>query len=197
MLIYVVQGMRGGNPDPFLPASANRAVDILALAVLMFPAIVTRQLESSEAYRAAWIYTVTTASRARLIGALKNVAAAYFLAPFSLLLAALFAWRFGHLGHALTHAAVLAAVSHLALQTAMLLSPKLPFAQAPDKKSDSTAMFAWMFAVLVGGQLLLVGIQRFVYPSVTRIAVLAVGLGILTWLLEVMRKRRVERRTKN
>ena len=197
MLIYVVQGMRGGNPDPFLPASADRAVDVLTLAVLMFPAIVTRQLESSEAYRAAWIYTVTTASRARLVGALKNVAAAYFLAPFVVLLAALFVWRFGHLGHALTHAAVLAAVSHLGLQTAMLLSPKLPFAQPPDKKMDSTAMFAWIFAVLVGGQLLLVGIQRFIYPSVTRIAMLAVGIAILSGLFEVLLRRRVERRTKN
>jgi hypothetical protein len=191
MLIYVVQGMRsGGNPDPFLPESADRAVDILALAVLMFPAIVTRQLESSEAYRAAWIYSVTAASRVRLISALKNVATAYFLIPFAVLLAALFAWRFGHLGHALTHAALLAAVSHLALQVAMLLSPKLPFAHPPDKKADSTAMFVWMFAVLIGGQLLVFAIQRFVYPSWGRIAVLALGLASSTWLLEWAIRRR-------
>jgi hypothetical protein len=193
VLIYVVSGMRDGvNPDPFVGGERDRGMNFLAMAALMFPAIVTRHLESSQGYRAAWIYSVTTADAGRLVLALKNVATLYFLMPFAALLAALFAWRFGHAGHALAHAALLAGISHAALQTAVLINPRLPFAHPPDK-SGGTAMFIWMIGVLIGGQLLLFGVQRFVYPSWSRFAGGFAVLFVLSWLLEHAIRRRAAR----
>lgn len=184
LLMYVVLGMRqAGNADPFLGVTRGQGADFLAMAALMFPAIVTRQLETSDAYRAAWIYRVTTAHHGRLVVALKNVAIAYFLAPFSGVLFAIFTWRFGHAGHAAAHTALLTAFAHLALQTAVLLSPRLPFSQPPNK-SGGTTMFVWMIGVLVGGQLMLVGVQRFIYPHWPRVAGLLAALLALSWAVE-------------
>jgi hypothetical protein len=193
LLVYVVAGLReGGNPDPFIGATSDRGANFLAMAALMFPAIITRHLESSDGYQASWIYTVTTADAGRLVVALKNVATVYFLVPFAVILAALFAWRFGNALHAITHAGLLAGISHLALQIAVLLSPRLPFAQPPDK-TRGTAMFAWLIGVLVGGQLVLVAIQRFVYPSMTRIAAAVIAIVVASWLLEYAIRRRARR----
>ena len=138
-----------------------------------------RHLESSDGFRAAWIYDVTPVDRGQLVIALKNMATVVFLLPFATLLAAIFTWRFGHAGHALTHAALLAAVGHAALQLAVLLKPRLPFSRPPNK-SDGGAILIWMIGVMVGGQLLLVGIQRFVYPSWTRLAIVLAGLVVLS-----------------
>jgi hypothetical protein len=191
VLVYAVLGMKqDGNPDPFLGTTRGPGLDLLGTAALMFPAIIIRHLESSGSYRGAWIYTVTTADAGRLVLALKNIAAAYFLVPFAAVLALVFAWRFGHVGHALAHAALLTAISHAALQTAILVQPRLPFAQPPDR-SGGTAMVVWLFGVLIGGQLLLIGVQRFVYPSWARVAVCLIALGALSWVLERVIRRRV------
>jgi hypothetical protein len=190
VLLYIFMGMRrGGNPDPFVSQLRTAGPDLLAMGALMFPAIVTRHLESSGSYPAAWIYTVTTADAGRLVLALKNIAAVYFLAPFAAVLALVYAWRFGHPGHALAHAALLTVISHAALQLGILVHPRLPFANPPDK-SGGSAVIVWMMAVLIGGQLLLVGVQRFVYPSWTRVAACFVALAALSWLLERAIRRR-------
>ena len=192
LLIYVVRGLRGGNADPFLGTARDGSLDIVALTALMFPAIVLRHLESSDGFRAAWIYDVTPVDRGQLVIALKNMATVGFLLPFATLLAAIFTWRFGHTGHALTHAALLAAVGHAALQLAVLLKPRLPFSRPPNK-SDGGAILIWMIGVMVGGQLLLVGIQRFVYPSWTRLAIVLAGLVVLSAGLEAAVRWRARR----
>jgi hypothetical protein len=190
VLIYAVLGMRrGGNPDPFLGVTRGPEIDLLAMSALMFPAIIIRHLESSGSHRAAWIYTVTTADAGRLVLALKNIATAYFLVPFAAVLALLFAWRFEHVGHALAHAVLLTAISHAALQVAILVQPRLPFAHPPDRSGGMT-MVVWMFVVLIGGQLLLIGVQRLVYPSWARVAACLVALGALSWVLERLIRRR-------
>ena len=192
LLIYVVRGLRGGNADPFLGTARDSSLDIVALTALMFPAIVLRHLESSDAFRAAWIYDVTPVDRGQLVIALKNMATVGFLLPFATVLAAIFTWRFGHAGHALMHAALLATVGHAALQLAVLLKPRLPFSRPPNK-SDGGAILIWMIGVMVGGQLLLVGVQRFVYPSWTRLAIVLAGLLVLSAGLEAAVRWRARR----
>jgi hypothetical protein len=183
ILMYMFMGIRSGNADPFLGPTAQRGPDLLALAALLFPALIVRNLESSATYNAAWIYTATPARHGALIIALKNVAVAYFLAPFAVLIAALFSWRFGHVLHGTVHAALLAAAGYAALQTAILLNPRLPFAHPPDK-SGSGPLFAWMFFILIGGQLMVFALQRFVYPDWTRIGAVLAVLATLSMLLE-------------
>ena len=183
VLMYMVMGVRSGNTDPFLGPTAQRGPDLLALAALLFPALIVRNLESSANYNAAWIYTATPANHAALIMALKKVAVAYFLAPFAVLMAALFSWRFGSVLHGSVHAALLGGAGYLALQAAILLNPRLPFAHPPDK-SGSGALFAWMFVILIGGQLMVFALQRFVYPDWTRIGLVLAVLTIVSMLVE-------------
>lgn len=182
--IYVIVSLQqGGNPDPFAGGRGTAGVDVLGLTALMFPAIVLRQLETSDAFRAAWIYEATPAHGGRLVLAMKNVAALGLLGPFAALLAVVLAWRFGHLGHALAHTALLTGIAHLALQIAVLIRPRLPFSQPPIK-SDSVAIFVWLAVVMIGGQLFLVAVQRMVYPSWPRLALFFVALACLSALLE-------------
>lgn len=191
IVVYTVLELRrGGNPDPFVGPGANTGADLLAICALMFPVIVTRHLESSGSYAAAWVYTVTPADAGRLVLALKNIAAACFLAPFAAVVALIYAWRFGHAGHAITHAVLLAAISHATLQFGVLVHPRLPFAHPPDK-SGGAVVILWMMAVLIGGQLLLVGVQRFVYPSWTRVLACFIALAAVSWVLERAIRRRV------
>ncbi|HUE88177.1 MAG TPA: hypothetical protein VMO26_19050 [Vicinamibacterales bacterium] len=183
LLFYIVLG--GDNPasDPFVAAPPG-SPDFIALAVLLFPAVLTQQFTSSESYKAAWIYTVTHADRARLVIGLKDIAVAYFLVPFLLVVAALYFWRSAHPGHALAHTAMLGLVSHVALQGAVLFNPQLPFARPPDKMSGSAGLFAWMMFVIIGGQVLIWLLPRFVYVSWARVGIAATALAASTWLLD-------------
>lgn len=189
LLIYVMRGMSGDTADPFLGAARDSTLDMVALTALMFPAIVLRHLESSDAFRAAWIYDVTPVDRGGLVIALKNIATVGFLLPFAAILAVMFTWRFGHPGHAAVHALLLAAVGHAALQLSVMVKPRLPFARAPTN-SDGGSILVWMIGVMVGGQLLLAGIQHFVYPSYARLALVVAALAAVTAVLELAVRRR-------
>jgi hypothetical protein len=190
LLLYMYLGSGDPAEDPFIAAPAG-SPDFIALAVLLFPAVLVQQFSSSESYKAAWIYTVTHANRAQLVIALKNLAVVYFLAPFLLLVAAIYFWRSNEPGHALTHTAILGLISHLALQTSIWLSPQLPFARPPEKASGSAGLIAWMVFVILGGQLILWALPRIVYVSWTRVGVVAGALVGLTLILNRAIARRV------
>lgn len=182
LLIHVVMGGDTAAADPFVAAPVG-SPDFLALAVLLFPALLTHQFASSESYKASWIYSVTQADRARLVIALKNIAVVYFLLPFLFVVTALYAWRSAQVGHVLVHVALLGLVSHIALQGAVLVTPRLPFALPPEKMSSSAGLFGWLILVLIGGQVLVAILPRAVYVSWTRIAVAGAALAALTLLL--------------
>ena len=181
LVLYMFLGGDNG-PDPFVAAPPG-SPDFTALAVLLFPAVLVQQFSSSESYKAAWIYTVTHADRAQLVIALKNLTVVYFLVPFLLLVAALYVWRSGSVGHALTHTALLGLVSHLALQGSVWLNPRLPFARPPDKAAGSAGLIAWMMFVILGGQMLIWMLPRVIYVSWSRVALTGAVLIGLTVLL--------------
>jgi hypothetical protein len=181
LVFYIIIGSDDPVSDPFVAAPAGSA-DFIALAVLLFPAILAQQFSSSESHKASWIYSVAHADRARLVIALKNLAVVYFLLPFLLLVGALYIYRAGDVSHALTHTALLGLVSHLALQGSIWLNPHLPFARPPDKASGSAGLVAWMIFVIFGGQLLIWLLPRLVYVSWTRVGLailLLIGLTLL------------------
>jgi hypothetical protein len=193
-LLYMFLGARDGwGGDPFT-AEGARGGDLIALAVLFFPTIVVQQFSASEAYRAAWIYFATPASRAALIVSLKNVIVAFFLLPYVAFLAAAFTWRFGHVGHALAHAAFLGLIGHLALQTGALVEPRLPFALPPKKAANSAAMFGWMLIVMLVGNVLIFGLVSVVYRDWRRVAAFTVALVAVTWLMNMAIRARSLRR---
>ena len=140
MLMYMVLGMRSRQPRP-VPARRGTGRDFLAMAALMFPAIVTRQLETSEAYRAAWIYTRDEGHHARLIVALKK-SRRVFPAPFARALRA----SSPGASAILTRARAYRDPRRLrppGVAGRRAAEPELPFAHQP-KKSGGTTMFVWM-----------------------------------------------------
>lgn len=190
IVFYLALGGGDATRNPF-DGGTGTTLDFAALAALLFPGILLRQFGASDAYRAGWIYGVATIPPGRLALALAEVATRYFLVPFVALLAALFTWRFGNAIEGLTHAAMLGLVSHLMLHVAVLVSPRLPFAQPPERATRSAGLFAWMFMVVIGGQGLLWLLQAWVYASWTRTAMVAALLVAAAPLL----RRAISRRT--
>jgi hypothetical protein len=157
--------------------------DLVALAVLLFPAILSQHFASTDAYQAAWIYSVTPVDRARLVIELKNVAVAYFLLPFLAFVAVVFAVRTGDASHALVHTAILGLVSHLALQGSIMISPRLPFALPPDKTRGNASLMAWLILIILGGQGALLVLDRWVYVSSVRTTAAMAALIVVSWTL--------------
>ena len=171
VVFYTVLGAQGSS------------LDLVAMAVLLFPAVLARYFASSDANQAAWIYHVAPAQHARLVTAMKNIAVVYFLIPFLGLVCVLFAWRFGDVGQAIIHSALLGILSHIALQGSVLLVPRLPFALPPDKTAGSGSLMLWMIVVILGGQGALAVLNRWVYPSGVRIAAALAVLLAVSWVL--------------
>jgi hypothetical protein len=144
--------------------------DLIAMAVLLFPALLSQHFAASDAYAASWIYRATPSDPARLVIALKNISIVYFLVPFLVFVAVVFAWRMGNAWDAVVHTAILGLLSHISLQGAAMVRPRLPFAMPPDKTRGSGTLLAWMLFVIAGGQLALFALERWVYFSLARTA---------------------------
>jgi hypothetical protein len=149
----------GRNEAPF---------DLVALAVLLFPALLSQHFAATESYQGSWIYRATPADPARLVIALKNIAVVYFLLPFLLFVAAVFAWRFGDVTRAVAHTAMLGVISHIVMLGSVIISPRLPFALPPDKMRGNATLMGWMLVVIIGGQLALATLDRWVYVTAVR-----------------------------
>ncbi len=141
-LLYVFMSLDdGGLPDPFVHLGGEaRGLGLIHFVVLAMPAILMEHIFRSESYRAAWIFFSTPVDRARLVGNVGNSVTIFFLLPYLAMLAGVFVWAFGDLWHAVTHAAVLGMVSHLAIQMLLLAVPRLPFAQ-PVRKGARIGAF--------------------------------------------------------
>jgi len=194
-LFYMFMGARGfsggGGGDPFL-GEQRRGFDFMAMVVLFFPSVLVQNLSGSEAYKASWIYFATPADRAALIVSVKNVIVVVFLGPFVLFLAAIFSWRFGNPVHGFVHAAFMGLIGHLVLQTAVLVQPRLPFAEVPQKSSGNAGLFFWMMAVMLAGTFLLFFLQVWVYRTWTRVVLFAAVLVALGWALNLPMRARAE-----
>jgi hypothetical protein len=168
----------------YLFIGSDSSLDLVAMAVLLFPAILTRHFASSDTPAAAWIYRATPVDRARLIIAVKDIAVVYFVVPFLCVVAAVFAWRIGDPWQAVLHTLFLGVLSHIALQAAMFMSPRLPFALPPDKTTESTSLIGWMLVIIVGGQAALAALDRWVYISNARTLITLIALVGCAWALD-------------
>jgi ABC-2 type transport system permease protein len=197
-VLYMCIGARDGSGgDPFLADQDGGALNLMAIAVLFFPTILIQHLSTSDAFRAAWIYFVTPASRTRLMMAMKNVIVWVFLAPFVVFLAALLTWRYQHAVHGIVHAAFLGLLGHIVVQGAALVDPRLPFASAPQKSVGSVTLFAWMSMSMIGGTFVLFLLQQFAYVSWPGVVVAAAILLVVAWLLNIALRRRAEALTES
>jgi hypothetical protein len=86
----------------------------------------------------------------------------------------------GSFTYAIAHTLILALVSYLTLQAAYAVKPRLPFDQPPERALGGAATFIWIALVMGGGQVLLIGLERFVYTSATRVLLCAAALATVS-----------------
>ena len=161
----------------------DRSFDLMAMAVLLFPALLSQHFAATDAYAASWIYHATPSNTARLVIALTNISVIYFLVPFLVFIVGVFTWRMGNAWDAVVHTVILGLFSHISLQGAAIIRPRLPFALPPDKTRGSGTLLVWMVLVLIGGQLALFALNRWVYVSSVRTAGAILLLILLTLAL--------------
>jgi hypothetical protein len=162
----------------------DRSFDLIAMAVLLFPALLSQHFAATDAYAASWIYHATPSSPARMVIALKNISVVYFLLPFLVFVAGVFTWRIGNAWEAVVHTTILGLLSHISLQGSAIIRPRLPFALPPDKTRGSGTLLVWMLFVMIGGQLALFALDRWVYVSAGRTAGVVLLLMLLTLTLD-------------
>ena len=161
----------------------NASFDLVAMAVLLFPAVVLQHLASTDSHAASWIYWVTPVDRGRLVVVLKNIAVVYFLMPFLVFAAGVFMWRSNDTAAALVHTVMLGALGHIALQISIVIGPRLPFALPPDKVRGNVALIGWMFVVIIGGQAAVFALDRWIYVTASRTAMLLTLMMATSWAL--------------
>lgn len=148
-IFYIFFAMRDGPlPDPFVNLGfASGRVWFVHFAALAMPLAAMDGLFRSESHQAAWMFFAAPVERAKLAVNAGNCVTVFFIAPYALLLAAIFMWAFGNIWHSGVHALALGLMSHLVLQARILASPRLPFSEPPRKGSG---MGGLMGMVLVG-----------------------------------------------
>ncbi len=147
-LLYLFLAMRDGPLlDPFVHLGFESGrLWLLHLAALGFPLALLETLFKSESFAAAWIFFTAPVARDRLVVNSGICVTAFFIVPYTLLLAAIFAWSFGNLWHAAAHALVLALLAHISIQVLLLVAPRLPFSQ-PAKKGGRMGYLMGMITV--------------------------------------------------
>jgi hypothetical protein len=187
-LVYMMMG--GRPPDPFVNAKGAGEVMVIQMALFFLPLTLRRVLVTSEAWRAAWVFMVTPADRARLVMSARNLIMLFFLAPYLLFLFVLFAWSFGHWWHAALHTLFTGMLSFLVLQFMVMVGPQLPFSLPHDKESRGVMMFGLMMFAAVAGLGLYFFLRNVVYDSAFRMAAAAVAFVALGWLMDRVTRRR-------
>lgn len=205
LMYFFLALMQGNIEDPF---AQTRAVvqeaggnatevginmgDLLVLAVMLFPLMLKNILVNSESYQASWIYFATPSDRARLVMATKDCIVAFFIVPYLLVMLGIYAWAYGHVGHALLHVALLAVLVHLLLQLVFLISSDLPFSQPARKGERSSKLFMLVMVIpMLFVFMVMPLLYWLVYVSMLRFALLLGGGILLSLLLERLLRFRI------
>lgn len=147
-LLYLFLAMRDGPLlDPFVHMGFESGkLWMLHLAALGFPLALLETLFKSESFAASWVFFTAPVARDGLVVNSGICVTAFFIAPYAMLLAGIFAWSFGDLWHATAHALVLALLAHISIQLLLLVAPRLPFSQ-PVKKGGRMGYLMGMVTV--------------------------------------------------
>jgi hypothetical protein len=186
-VFYMFLGMNdGGVADPFNGRPGGMPV---YMAVTFLPMTLHSSIRYSEHWRASWIFFAAPADAARLLVAAKNFVAIFFLGAYLVFMAAVWAYFYDRVWHAVVHAMMIGAVAHMLLQLAVILSPALPFASEPKQGEQSGRLFTFFFLASLAagiGPLLL----PFIYRSASWTIILALLLAGGTAALELLVRRR-------
>lgn len=186
--LYIFQGVTRTGAGAERPGGQFMLV---GFAIMMFPAMLKMQLTRSDSFRASWIFFAAPVSRAHLIRAAKDVVVTMFLVPYLLLVAGIMAYATGNVSHAIAHVLVLGLVSHLVLQTTILMDPELPFAKPFDKGGGPSRMMV-LFLFIGLTNVALTFATPWLYTSWMMTTALAGTVIVLSLLVELLTKARIE-----
>ena len=190
--LYIFQGVTRTGRGAEAPGGQFMLV---GFAIMMFPAMLKMQLTRSDSYRASWIFFAAPVNRARLIRAAKDVVVTMFLAPYLIAVAATMAYATGDAAHAIAYVFVLGLVSHLVLQTTILMDPELPFAKPFDKGGGPSRMMG-LFLFIGIANVALSFATPWLYSNWFMTAGLAGTVIVLSLLVELITKARIEEQTR-
>jgi hypothetical protein len=185
-VIYMYLGLREGTPrDPFVAgAEGSDPALLLTFVLYILPFTLYQTLTHSEAYEASWLFHTTPSDRARLVTAGRDAVAVGFLVPYLALLAAVFAYLFGHAGHALLHTLFMGWMAYLVLQITVLADPRLPFSRSPTKVGRGGATFGMIMVGTVAGMIGYAIVTRLVYRSAIAMVVTLVVFFMVSVVLD-------------
>lgn len=186
--LYIFQGM---SRDGDISGRPGGQFMLVGFAIMMFPAMLKMQLTRSDSFRASWIFFAAPVSRARLIRAAKDVVVTMFLLPYLLIVAAVMAYATTTPARAVVHVFVLGLVSHLVLQTTILMDPELPFAKPFDKGGGPARMMV-LFIFIGIANIALTFATPWLYTSWLMTVGLAGAVLTLSVLVELLTKARIE-----
>ena len=189
--LYIFQGVSDSNEF-----SGGGRFMLVGFAIMMFPAMLKMQLTRSDSYRASWVFFAAPVSRARLIRAAKDVVIAMFLLPYVVIVAAVMAYATGDPLHAIAHVLILGLISHLVLQTTILMDPELPFAKPFDKGGGPSRMTALFIFILIVNFALTFA-TPWLYGNWLLVGALAAIVIVLSGFVEMLTKARIEEQARN
>ena len=195
-LIYLMMGMRHESiGDPFVAgAPRGSEVGFIQIALMFLPMTLRQTIVTSDAYRASWLFYATPADRTRLVLAARDVITVFFLVPYLAFMAAIFAYFFGNVLHAIVHAFFLGFMSYLVLQFTIMIDPKLPFSMPPTKDTRGGMTFVLQLLVMFVGMAAYFLLTYVVYRSVIRLVIATILFFTAAKVMSQMTRARVERR---
>jgi hypothetical protein len=189
MLFYLAIGWdEGALADPFASGRPTGAA-LIYLPLGFLPMILHGALLYSEHWRAAWIFRAAPADPARLVIAMKNFVAVFFIGGYALALGAVWAFAYEKVWHAAVHAAVVAAGAHMLLQTVAAFTPAVPFSKEPARAAQSGRLTGLFFVAMLGSALVPL-LLPVVYARPPAFGALLAVIAVSTYALE----RRLHRR---
>lgn len=191
-LVYVLMGVRDGHlVDPFTRTPGQgRGFSFVTIAIVMFPSMLKLSLTRSDAFRASWIFFVCPADRARVIRATRDVLLVYFLLPYLIFIAAVYAWFIPNLLHVGVHILLMGLLSLLALQVQILVEPELPFARPPVKGREGGSLLVLMI-VITAAAITLDALAPWIYGSLVATVVVFATLVALVLAVDRLTRARV------
>jgi hypothetical protein len=191
-LFYVLMGVRDGHlADPFTRTPGQgRGFSFVTIAIVMFPSMLKLSLTRSDAFRASWIFFACPADRARVIRATRDVLLVYFLLPYLIFIAAVYAWFIPNLLHVGVHILLMGLLSVLALQVQILVEPELPFARPPVKGREGGSLLVLMI-VITAAAIALDALAPWIYQSLLTTLVVFGGLIALVLAVDWLTRARV------
>lgn len=181
--------------DPFgADGGGMRNLMLPMFALLFVPPQVYQTLVQTPSHQASWLFFTSPSDRVKLVTAGRDAIAAFVLLPALLLLAVFFTVAYGHVGHAVLHASFLGAVAYASLQLSVLITPRLPFSvPLVQGSSHGFPLFTNLLVLMIGMPFFAL-LQFLAYRSGYHLAIGFAGVAALVWGLNVLTRRRIERR---